>query len=82
MKYIKKFEQLNINDYVIFPKDYNHVRKNYPYQIVSFNDRVNDRVYFIDDKGKEKNFNFNVIDFKKISQEEAEQLLLNNKYNL
>ena len=79
MKYIKTFEQLNMGDYVVFPKYYSNIRKNYPYQITSIGPV---RIYFNDDNDKERNMLLDFDGYKKISKEEAKQLLINNKYNL
>ena len=81
MKYIKLFESndLNMGDYVLFPDDYDNIRKNYPYQITSI-DR--DRAYLVDDNKRERNFILVDTDYKKISKKEADQMFLNNKFNI
>jgi len=85
MRYIKTFEnskQLNMGDYIIFFNDWGKfIRKNHPYQITSI-DSAKEKAYFDDDRNVERNFKLIEPVYKKISQEEADKLLINNKYNL
>ena len=90
MKYIKTYEDkssdLNIGDYITYDYDINDgnkiiMRKNFPYEIKKIHLSNVDKFMIMCDDGSEV---YCVIDddFRKVSKEEAETIIIANKYNL